>query len=113
MLIGRSTTGMTGWPIIPVDYEFVSGRHFFTAATDLGRGLCVAHSDLRTAYDEVGRQLEIILSQNHQFEATGHVKGVGGFRQFQDVLSATSGQSEHAKTAEIGWTAPGLQQLVL
>ena len=78
---------MTGQPMIPVDYEFVAGKHFFTAATSLGQGLCVAHSDLRTAHDEVGRQLEVILSENHQLSVTADARPTA-FEEFQEYLNA-------------------------
>ena len=96
-------------PIIPVDYEFVEGRHFFTAATQLGQGLCVAHSELRTAFDEVGRQLNVILSENHGFTLGDDVEELGAFEQFQDVLSANSGGSEQ-KTIQIDWTCRILEK---
>ena len=84
---------MAGAPIVPIDYEFVAGKHFFTAATGLGRGLCVAHGDLKTAFDEVGRQLEAILSENHGFERTRDARELAGFEEFRRALSAAPGRS--------------------
>jgi hypothetical protein len=82
---------MSGEPIVPVDYEFVAGKHFFTAATVLGRGLCVAHGDLRTAFDEVGRQMKTILSENHGFEPIHGVRELAGFEEFRTFLSTAPG----------------------
>jgi hypothetical protein len=96
-------------PIIPVDYKFVAGRHFFTAATQFGQGLCVAHSNLKTAFDEVGRQLNVILSENHAFKLSDDVDEPGAFEQFQDVLNANSGGPEQ-KTIQIEWTCRILKQ---
>jgi hypothetical protein len=84
---------MSEEPIVPVDYEFVAGKHFFTAATGLGRGLCVAHGDLRTAFDEVGGQMKTILSENHGFERTHDVGELAGFEEFRTSLSTAAGSS--------------------
>ena len=73
---------MGGKPIIPLDYEFVAGRHFFTAVTAFGQGLCVAHSDLKTAFGEVGKQLKIILSENHSYQLRDDVEDLAGFEEF-------------------------------
>jgi len=59
--VPNGTLHSAATPFIPVDDEFVAGKHFFTAATAFGRDLCVAHGDLETAIDEVGMQLELIL----------------------------------------------------
>ena len=82
---------VTGPLKIPVHYEFVAGKHFFTAATSFGRGLCVAHSDLRTAHDEVGRQLKVILSENHQLSVIAGA-GPATFEEFQHIQNAVAAQ---------------------
>ena len=94
--------------IIPVDYEIVGGRHFFTAARQLGRGLCVAHSELKTAFDEVGRQLEIILSQNHGIEISSPVPEPRAFEQLRHLSSAEGGSQ--GKTIQIEWACSILEQ---
>lgn len=48
---------------IPVIYELVDDAHFFTASS---LGLCVAHTDLKTAFDEVGTLLDKLLKLNLQ-----------------------------------------------
>lgn len=97
---------MAGQLIIPVDYEFISGKHFFTAATGLGRGLCVAHGDLKTAYDEVGRQLKVILIENHDFEVAHNISPVVPYKQLLHRLSSTGGH-ERRTSAEFLWTVGG------
>jgi len=82
---------MTVEPMVPVNYEFVGGKHFFTAATSFGQGLCVAHSDLRTAHDEVGRQLKVILSENHQLSVTADAHPAA-FEKFQEYLNAIAAE---------------------
>ena len=84
---------MAGAPIVPIDYEFVAGKHFFTAATGLGRGLCVAHADLKTAFDEVGRQLEAILTENQEVKRTHDARELAGFEEFRTSLSTAPGRS--------------------
>ena len=49
---------------IRIVYKYVDGAHFFIPAGDDAKGLCVAHADLRTAFDEVGRQLEALCKFN-------------------------------------------------
>ena len=102
---------MAGEPIVPVDYEFVAGKHFFTPATGLGRGLCVAHGDLKTAFDEVGRQLVAILTENRGFERTHDVRELAGFEEFRRSLSAASGGSDQKspRTFCVDWTAWALR----
>jgi Ethanolamine utilization protein EutJ (predicted chaperonin) len=94
--------------IIPVDYEIVEGRHFFTAARQLGRGLCVAHSELKTAFDEVGRQLEVILSQNHGLEVSNAVPEPRAFDQLRNLPNAEAGSQ--GKTIQIEWACSILEQ---
>ena len=93
--------------IIPVDYEIVESRHFFTAAGQLGQGLCVAHSELETAFDEVGRQLQVILAQNHGFEATA-VPEPRAFEQLRHLQGAEAGSQ--GKTIQIEWACSILEQ---
>jgi hypothetical protein len=94
--------------IIPIDYEFVAGRHFFTAATMLGQGLCVAHSELKTAFDEVGRQLYVILSENHALKLGDDVAEPGAFEQLRRLLSDQPGSE--GKRVQIGWPCRILEQ---
>jgi hypothetical protein len=75
---------LAGPQMIPVNYELVAGKHFFTAATGLGQGRCVAHRDLKTAHDEVGRQLKIIPSENHHLEVRDPVYAPAAFEEFRD-----------------------------
>jgi hypothetical protein len=93
--------------IIPVDYEIVEGRHFFTAARQLGQGLCVAHSELKTAFEEVGRQLEVILSQNHGIEVSSAVPEPCAFEQIRHLPGAEAGSQR--KTIQIEWACSILE----
>jgi hypothetical protein len=93
--------------IIPVDYEIVEGRHFFTAARQLGQGLCVAHSELKTAFDEVGRQFEVILSQNHGLEVSNAVPEPRAFEQLRNLPTAEAGSE--GKIIQIEWACSILQ----
>ena len=96
--------------IIPVDYEIVEGRHFFTAARQLGQGLCVAHSELKTAFDEVGTQLAVILSQNHGLEVSDAVPEPLTIEHLRDFPSAEAGSRQ--KTIQIEWACGILEQSI-
>lgn len=50
---------------IKVSYRYVDGAHCFASHDPRAAGLCVASTDLRAAYDEVTRQLNILLQKNH------------------------------------------------
>jgi hypothetical protein len=52
-----------------VKYSVVGGAHFFTGADPYSQGLCVAHKDLKMAYDEVPIQLKNLLGVNHGIHA--------------------------------------------
>jgi hypothetical protein len=94
--------------IIPVDHEFVEGRHFFTAARQLGQGLCVAHSGLKAAVDEVGRQLKLILAQNHGLEVSD---AVADPRLLEELLLPPSADAgSEGKTRQIEWACSILEQ---
>jgi hypothetical protein len=93
--------------IIPVDYEIVEGRHFFTAARQLGQGLCVAHRELKTAFEEVGRQLEVILFQNHGLEVSSAVPEPRAFDQLRHLPSAEA--RSQRKTIQIEWACSILE----
>jgi hypothetical protein len=54
---------------VSVVYKFIDGAHFFTSTDPLARGLCVASSDLRVAYDDIPRQLTTLLKSNHGIDA--------------------------------------------
>ena len=55
--------------VIKVKYAFIDGAHFFTSDDKLGLGLCAAHQDLKTAFEETSFQLKTLLKLNHQIEA--------------------------------------------
>jgi len=94
--------------IIPANYEIVEGRHFFTAAGQLGQGLCVAHSELKAALDDVGRQLEVILSQNHGLEVSNAGPEPRAFEQLRHLPSAEAGSQ--GRTIRIEWGCSILEQ---
>ncbi len=51
--------------VLHLNYAFVDGLHFFVGSGPLAKGLCVAHADSKTAYDEVSVQLKYLLAKNH------------------------------------------------
>ena len=50
---------------VNVLYKYVDGAHFFVSYDDKTLGLCVAHSDLTTAFEAVGPTLEKLFKENH------------------------------------------------
>lgn len=54
---------------IKVEYSYVDGAHFFTGKDAFALGLCVAHADLKTAFEEVPVQLVNLLEVNKGIKA--------------------------------------------
>ncbi len=50
---------------IGVLYKHIDGAHFFVSYDKEGAGLCVASTDLKTAFDEVAKQLNVLFEHNH------------------------------------------------
>ena len=50
---------------VNVLYKYVDGAHFFVSDDKETMGLCVAHTDLSVAYQEVGRALTFLFKENH------------------------------------------------
>ena len=54
---------------VQVIYGVLDGAHFFTGADSFSQGLCVAHMDLKKAFNEVSVQLKNLAEVNHQVQA--------------------------------------------
>lgn len=50
---------------IKILYKFIDGAHFFVSNEREAAGLCVANADLKTAFDEVANQLNVLFEHNH------------------------------------------------
>jgi hypothetical protein len=50
---------------IKVLYKFIDGAHFFVSNEREVDGLCVASADLKTAFDEVANQLNVLFEHNY------------------------------------------------
>ena len=50
---------------ISITYKFIDGAHFFVSSDKDAEGLCVAHTDLKLAYEEVAKQLDALFAFNH------------------------------------------------
>lgn len=50
---------------VNVLYKFVDGAHFFVSNDEATAGLCVAHGDVKKAYESVGTQLSKLFKMNH------------------------------------------------
>lgn len=83
---------------IYVDYRIVSGWHVFTS--EQVRGLYVAHSDQRTAYEAICPTIEKLLAENEHIDVK--VRPAFAFDAFLDRLRTDF------QTSEI---VPGKQQV--
>jgi len=50
---------------VKILYKFIDGAHFFVSNEREAAGLCVANADLKTAFDEVANQLNVLFEHNH------------------------------------------------
>lgn len=50
---------------VKVLYKFIDGAHFFVSNEREAAGLCVASADLKTSFDEVANQLNVLFEHNH------------------------------------------------
>ena len=60
-----------GYPVsvqIDVKYVHADGAHFFLSADDRCKGLCVAHEDLWTAYNEVAETLSVLMKEGEKLD---------------------------------------------
>ncbi len=54
--------------MIKVDYSYIDGAHFFSGRDPMALGLCVAHKDLKTAFEEALTGLKYLLGKNHNIQ---------------------------------------------
>jgi len=73
---------------VNVNYKYIDGAHFFVSSDKAAAGLCVAHADLKTAFNEVAKQLRVLFEHNHNIKGT-FVPGVS-FDHFQKWLEAST-----------------------
>jgi len=50
---------------IEIIYKYVDGAHFFVSNDKMAYGLCVAHKDLRTAFQSLSPALSKLFLVNH------------------------------------------------
>ncbi|MDE0002606.1 MAG: hypothetical protein OXQ29_07915 [Rhodospirillaceae bacterium] len=55
---------------VNVQYKFVGDAHFFVSEDERTVGLCVAHKDLKTAFDAVAPTLSKLFKANHDLNIT-------------------------------------------
>ena len=72
---------------IKVIHKFVDGAHFFVSDDKEAAGLCVAHPDLKTAFDEVAKQLNTLFEFNYG-EKCDFQAGVP-FENFKSAVEAS------------------------
>jgi hypothetical protein len=74
--------------VINVTYKYIDGAHFFVSSDKDAAGLCVAHADLKTAFDEVAKQLSVLFEHNHG-QKTDFKPGAS-FETFKQWLDAST-----------------------
>lgn len=89
---------------VQVLYKFVDGAHFFVSDDKETIGLCVAHSDLRTAYHEVGDALTFLFKENQGAD----VKFVPelSFEAFQHWLTMMNNAAMQGPTPGVAGQTP-------
>ena len=74
-------------PPIEVTYKYIDGAHFFVSDDKEALGLCVAHCDLKIAYEEVAYQLSALFEHNHGEETTfSPTVSFDEFKKFADAV---------------------------
>ena len=76
---------MSSTHTIKVTHKEVDGVHFFTSVSGHGKGLCVGHSNLKMAFEEVGIQLTNILCAN--LGASVEVTPAVSYEEFEQWLN--------------------------
>jgi hypothetical protein len=71
---------------IKVAYKFVDGAHFFVSTDKEAAGLCVANTDMETAFNEVSAQLNALWAFNHG--KAGNFQPMVLFDSFKKTLEA-------------------------
>jgi hypothetical protein len=100
----KAMSGVNGENYIKVKYAPIDGAHFFTAHDTLSQGLCVAHFDLKTAFNEATIQLKMLLKQNHGWDCD--VEPAISFEEFEQELSRQMTSNPHIRTrveSEVDW----------
>lgn len=92
---------------IKVNYKFAGNKHYFTSASEMGKGLFVAHPDLALALKEVEFQLKDVLAENHKTDVSELTSDTSLAELEQ--LSVTASPLHATATATLAWTASALQ----
>jgi hypothetical protein len=75
-----------------VKHSVVDGAHFFTGADPFSQGLCVAHQDLKKAFDEVHVQLKNLAEVNFNIHA--EFVPAAPFEEFESDLKQTASKTK-------------------
>jgi len=97
---------------IKVKYSFVDGAHFFTGGDEYSHGLCVAHTDLKTAYEAVGAELAFLMEKNYSLP--GKIEPKQSFEKFQAWVATVKGTAvagiEPIPAGKLTWATNGNTQ---
>ena len=84
---------------VSVTYSFIDGAHFFTSEDPKWAGLCAASTELESAWDDVGIQLNHLAKVNHGMENPNFVPA-SSYPEFLKELHEAM-QAELAKVAKV------------
>jgi hypothetical protein len=73
---------------IGVIYKYIDGAHFFVSTDKAAAGLCVANTNLETAFNEVATQLNALFEFNHG-QKTSFYPPVS-FAEFKKTVEAST-----------------------
>ena len=89
---------------VKVLYKYVDGAHFFVSDDKETAGLCVAHTDLSTAYHDVGKALSFLYKENHGEDV--HFVPELSYEAFQQWLSKMNSAALQGPTPGIAGQTP-------
>lgn len=89
---------------VKVLYKHVDGAHFFVSDDKETAGLCVAHTDLSTAYHDVAKALSFLYKENHGIDV--HFVPDLSFEAFSQWLSMMSSAALQGSTPGIAAQTP-------
>lgn len=88
---------------VKILYKYVDGAHFFVSDDEKTLGLCVAHTDLETAYNAVSAELNKLFKENYDEDID--------FQPEYDVRSFRHWLDQQAKLNMSG-PAPGIAAML-
>lgn len=83
---------------VEVTYKLVDGAHFFVANCAKTTGLCIAHQDMKVAYDAVAPTLSTLFKEN--YDRNVRFEPLEKFASFKKHLKRTCPLTLHLQVIE-------------